>query len=70
MPKFFFDVTDGARRYVDREGMLLPDTQAARRVGAQVAKELAEDPIYDEFFVDVRDESGERVLHIQVSARH
>lgn len=62
MPRYFFDTDDGDRRAEDRDGVELPDHEAARRLAQAALPDMAHDKLPDgdhrDFTVRVRDEGG------------
>ena len=66
MPRFYFDIDDGERESVDRDGVDLPDTAAAlveaSRALPGIALHLGMDGLSRRFASKVRDESDRVVL--------
>ncbi len=72
MPRYFFDLHDGAS-YIDRDGIELPDFKAAKvEAGRRAGTILKGAPHQlwdgDEWSVDVRDESGHVLFVMRVLA--
>ncbi len=71
MPRFYFDVREGAAFTPDDEGLEFPDLDVAEREAATAAAEIGRDrlPSGDsrDVTVEVRNEHGQRVLTVQVS---
>ena len=71
MPRFYFDVREGARFVPDDEGLEFASLEAAEHEAACTAAEIGRDrlPIGDarEITVEVRNEHRQRVLTIKVS---
>ena len=71
MPRFYFDVREGAKFVPDDEGMEFPDLDAAEREAAVSAASIGRDllPKGDarEVTIEVRDEHRQRVLTVTVS---
>ena len=71
MPRFYFDVREGARFLPDDEGLEFPDFDAAEREAAEAAASIGRDllPRGDarEVTIEVRNEHRQRVLTVTVS---
>jgi hypothetical protein len=71
MPRFYFDVHEGARFIPDDEGLELANLDRAEREAAKAAAEIGRDrlPSGDarEITIEVRNEHRQRVLTITVS---
>ena len=71
MPRFYFDVREGARFIPDEEGLEFDSLDAAEREAATAAAEIGRDrlPTGDsrEITVEVRNEHRQRVLTVKVS---
>ncbi len=71
MPRYYFDVREGARFVPDDEGLDFDSLDAAEREAAEVAAAIGRDPLPKsgarEVTVEVRNEHGERVLTMRVS---
>ena len=71
MPRFYFDVREGARFIPDEEGLELDSLDAAEVAAAEGAAEIGRDrlPKGDtrDVTVEVRNEHGQRVLTVTVS---
>ena len=71
MPRFYFDVREGARFVPDDEGLEFASLEAAEHEAACTAAEIGRDrlPTGDacEITVEVRNEHRQRVLTIKVS---
>ena len=71
MPRFYFDVREGARFVPDDTGLELPDLDAAEREAAVGAAEIGRDrlPSGDarEVTIEVKNEHQQRVLTVTVS---
>lgn len=72
MPRFFFRTYDSeGEPHLDRNGVDLPDLQAARRHAARTLREMAcAAPIGEEqryFAVDMLDQSGSTVVRARMS---
>ena len=61
MPRYYFDLTDGAKQFVDEEGEELQDVRQARDCARAVLTENLAKPLSDlgtELAVIVRDAKG------------
>ena len=75
MPRFYFDVRDGAKVTPDDAGVELDSQEAAQRVAAEAAAEVAAEIGRDRLLqddaqdvrVEVRNEHRQRVLTVTVS---
>ena len=71
MPRFYFDVHEGARFIPDDEGLELANLDRAEREAAKAAAEIGRDrlPSGDarEITIEVRDEHHRMVLAVMVS---
>ena len=71
MPRFYFDVREGARLVPDDGGLEFPDFDAAEREAAEAAASISRDllPRGDtrEVTIEVRNEHLQRVLTVTVS---
>ncbi len=71
MPRFYFDVREGARFVPDEEGLVFESLDAAEREAAEAAAESGRDrlPKGDarEVTVEVKNEHHQRVLTVTVS---
>jgi hypothetical protein len=71
VPRFYFDVREGARFAPDDDGLEFPDLDAAEREAAQAAASIGHDllPKGDtrEVTVEVCNEHRQRVLTVTVS---
>jgi hypothetical protein len=71
VPRFYFDVREGAAFTPDDEGLEFPDLDVAEREAATAAAEIGRDrlPSGDsrDVTVEVRNEHGQRVLTVRVS---
>ncbi len=71
MPRFYFDVREGARFAPDDEGLEFPDLDAAEREAATAAGSISRDvlPRNDarEVTIEVSNEHRQRVLTVTVS---
>ncbi|MBQ0822847.1 hypothetical protein KBI52_21910 [Microvirga sp. HBU67558] len=75
MPRFYFDVRDGAKFTPDDAGVELDSLEAAQRVaaeaGAEAAAEIGRDRLVhdnaQDVRVEVRNEHRQRVLTVTVS---
>jgi hypothetical protein len=71
MPRFYFDVREGARFVPDEEGLEFPDLDAAEREAAESAASIGRDllPKGDarEVTVEVKNEHRQRVITVTVS---
>jgi hypothetical protein len=71
MPRFYFEVREGARFVPDEEGLEFDSLEAAEREAATAAAEIRRDrlPKGDarEVTVEVRNEHRQRVLTVTVS---
>jgi hypothetical protein len=71
LPRFYFDVRDGARVAPDDEGVEFPDLDAAEREAAEAAASISRDllPRSDarEVTIEVSNEHRQRVLTVTVS---
>jgi hypothetical protein len=66
MPRFYFDVREGARFDSDEDGMEFPDVDAAQREAAEAAAEIARDRLPKGLArtvtVEVRNEHSQRIV--------
>ncbi len=66
MPRYFFDIHDGERSTTDEVGMELDGIEAARQETSRTLGEIARDILPDgdrrEVVIEVKDETGQRVL--------
>jgi len=71
MPRYFFDIHDGARSTTDDTGVELDGLEAARQEAARTLGEIARDILPDgdrqEVVIEVKDEAGQRVLVAKLS---
>jgi hypothetical protein len=71
MPRYFFDIHDGARSTTDDTGVELDGLEAARQEAARTLGEIARDILPDgdrhEVVIEVKDEAGQRVLAAKLS---
>ena len=71
MPRFYFDVREGARFVPDDEGLEFPGLDAAEREAAEAVASIGRDllPKGDarEVTIEVRNEHRQRVLTVTVS---
>ena len=71
MPRFYFDIREGARFAPDDEGIEFPDFDAAEREAAEAAASIGRDllPRGDarEVTIEVPNEHRQRVLTVTVS---
>ena len=71
MPRYHFDIHDGARFTTDETGVQLDGIKAARQEAARRLAELAQEilPSDDrrEVVIEVKDETGQRVLVAKLS---
>jgi len=71
LPRFYFDIREGARLVPDDEGVEFPDFDAAEREAAEAAASIARDllPKGDarEVTIEVRNEHRQRLLTVTVS---
>jgi hypothetical protein len=71
MPRYHFDLHDGARFTTDETGVELDDIKAARQEAARALGELARKILPDndrrEVVIEVKDETGQRVLVAKLS---
>ncbi len=72
MPRFFFDIHDGARHSLDEEGTVFADIEAASREAVAVlpaiaANERAGDD--REIVATVRDEDGAAVFRVRLMVK-
>ena len=72
MPRYFFDIHDGAHFSTDEIGLELDGIETAQteasRALAEMAKGLLQDGKPHEAVIEVRDEAGQRVLVAKLSA--
>jgi head-tail adaptor len=70
MPRFYFDVREGARFIPDDEGLEFDSFEAAEREAAETAAEIGRDrlPTGDtrEITIEMRNEHRQRVLTVKV----
>jgi len=71
MPRYHFDLHDGARFTTDETGVELEGIKAARQEAARRLAELAQEIVPDddrrEVVIEVKDETGQRVLVAKLS---
>jgi hypothetical protein len=71
MPRYHFDTHDGARFTTDETGVELDGIKAARQEAARRLAELAQEIVPDddrrEVVIEVKDETGQRVLVAKLS---
>ena len=71
MPRYFFDIHDGARSTTDDTGVELDGLEAARQEAARTLGEIARDILPNgdrhEVVIEVKDEVGQRVLLAKLS---
>ena len=71
MPRYHFDLHDGARFTTDETGVELEGIKAARQEAARRLAELAQEILPDddrrEVIIEVKDETGQRVLVAKLS---
>ncbi len=72
MPRYFFDIHDGAVFTTDDTGVELDGIEAAQQEAAQtlcgIAKEILPDGNPHEVVIEVKDEARQRVLVAKLSA--
>jgi hypothetical protein len=66
MPRFYFDVREGVRFFLDEEGQVFPDIGAAEKEAAEAAASIGRDllpkGVARSVTVEVRNEHGQRVV--------
>ncbi len=71
MPRYFFDIHDGARFTADETGVELDGIEAARQEASRALGELVREILPDgdqrEILIEVKDEAGQRVLVAKLS---
>ena len=71
MPRFYFDVREGARFVPDDEGLEFEDLDVAEREAAKAAADIGRDLLPKggsrNVTIEVRNEHGQRVLTVVVS---
>jgi uncharacterized protein DUF6894 len=71
VPRFYFDVREGARFVPDDEGLEFQDLDAAEREAAETAAQIGRDKLPKggnrNVTIEVRNEHGQRVLTVVVS---
>ena len=71
MPRYHFDLHDGARFTTDETGVELDDIKAARQEAARRLAELAQEILPNDdqrdIVIEVKDETGQRVLIAKLS---
>ncbi|KQP80647.1 hypothetical protein [Methylobacterium sp. Leaf117] len=71
MPRLYFDFNDGRSRFVDEEGIDLPDVKAGRaevlRTLAEIAKDALPKSDQQAFTASIRNSSGEMVYSAKVT---
>ena len=71
MPRYHFDLHDGARFTTDETGVELEGIKAARQEAArrlaELAQEIVPDDVRREVVIEVKDETGQRVLVAKLS---
>ncbi|MEQ1768512.1 MAG: hypothetical protein ABL879_01620 [Devosia sp.] len=74
MPRYFFDFSDNDELFIDREGIELPDEEAAKRESSTIAADIARDHLAGTVSpgiveVRIRDEAGNyltsKAVHIE-----
>ncbi len=72
MPRYFFDIHDGAHFTTDDTGMELDGIEAAQEEAGctlgGIARDLLQDGRPHEVVIEVKDEAGQRVLVAKLSA--
>ena len=73
MPRFYFDIREGARFEPDDEGLVYRDLDTAERMAAETAASIARDllPRSDvrDVTVEVRNEHKQRVITVNVTTK-
>ena len=73
MPRFYFDVREGAKFVPDEEGLEFDSLDAAEREAAESAAEIGRDQLPNgnarEVMVEVRNEHHQRMLTVTVSLK-
>jgi hypothetical protein len=71
MPRFYFDIREGATFIPDDDGLEFPDLDAAEREAAEAAAAIGRDRLPNgdtrEVVMEVRNEHRQRVLTLRVS---
>ena len=71
MPRFYFDGREGSRFEADEDGLEFPDQHsaelAAKDAAAAIAREILPKGNVTESAIELRDESGRRLLAVTVS---
>ena len=71
MPRYHFDLHDGARFTTDETGVELDGIKAARQEAArrlaELAQEILPDDVRRDVVMEVKDETGQRVLVAKLS---
>jgi hypothetical protein len=71
MPRFYFDLRENGSFIEDEEGALLPDIDAAQAEAERGITEMAHHKLSEDgvrhMTIDVRDDSGEKVLSVTLS---
>jgi hypothetical protein len=71
MPRYHFDSHDGVRFTTDETGVELDGIKAARQEAArrlaELAQEILPDDVRREVVIEVKDETGQRVLVAKLS---
>ena len=73
MPRYYFDIREGARFTPGDEGLEFPDLKAAeqeaREAAASIAQHLLPKGDLPEVTLELRNEHGQRVLTVTVTMR-
>ena len=69
MPRYYFDVREGARFVPDDEGLDFDDLDAAEREAAAIGRDQFAKGDARDITIEVRDEHGQRVRTATVSMR-
>ncbi len=73
MPRYYFDVDDGDRKFIDDEGSDMPDAKAARNEAILLLPDFAKTVLPDggdrDFVSRVRDEAGNLIFEATFTLR-
>jgi hypothetical protein len=73
LPRFYFDIREGARFSPDDEGLDYPDLDTAERMAAESAASIARDELPGsdarDVTVEVRNEHKQRIITVTVTMK-
>jgi hypothetical protein len=70
MPRFFYHVSDGVKRFQDAAGALFDNAEAAATCAADMAHAFREDSAFTDYHIEVRDEQNVQITKVFVMRRH